>query len=82
MVRRCRRRSVQYASFCDGFLIRGKDIEAECFHRQYFHFYRARVKLLQQRILTNAKQLLGMSQMGVCHNRIPFTRSSKRFFHC
>ncbi|VDN20791.1 unnamed protein product [Gongylonema pulchrum] len=59
MVRRCRRRSVQYASFCDGFLIRGKDIEAECFHRQYFHFYRARVKLLQQRILRNAKQLLG-----------------------
>ncbi|EJD76355.1 hypothetical protein LOAG_16700 [Loa loa] len=55
-----RRRSAHYQNLSDKYLIGKTDIEAECFHRQYYHMYRARVKLLQKRIIDNAKQLLGI----------------------
>uniref|UniRef100_A0A0R3S4D4 DNA polymerase delta small subunit n=1 Tax=Elaeophora elaphi TaxID=1147741 RepID=A0A0R3S4D4_9BILA len=56
---RRRRYSAHYQNLSDKYLIGKKDIEAECFHRQYYHIYRARVKLLQKRIVDNAKLLLG-----------------------
>lgn len=55
-----RRRSAHYQNLSEKYLIGKKDIEEECFHRQYYHIYRARIKLLQQRIIDNAKLLLGI----------------------
>uniref|UniRef100_A0A915PVC4 DNA polymerase alpha/delta/epsilon subunit B domain-containing protein n=1 Tax=Setaria digitata TaxID=48799 RepID=A0A915PVC4_9BILA len=54
-----RRYTAQYQNLSDKYLIGEKDIEAECFHRQYYHMYRTRVKLLEKRIIDNAKRLLG-----------------------
>ncbi|OZC06589.1 DNA polymerase epsilon subunit B [Onchocerca flexuosa] len=54
-----RRFSAHYQNLSDKYLIGKKDIEAECFHRQYYHIYRARVKLLRERIIDNSKLLLG-----------------------
>ncbi|VDO41298.1 unnamed protein product [Onchocerca flexuosa] len=54
-----RRFSAHYQNLSDKYLIGKEDIEAECFHRQYYHIYRARVKLLRERIIDNSKLLLG-----------------------
>lgn len=57
---RHRRHSTSYQNLSNKFLIEKNEMEAECFHRQYYHIYRARVKLLQKRIVDNAKLLLGI----------------------
>ncbi|KAK6102666.1 pold2-prov protein, putative [Brugia malayi] len=54
-----RRRPAQYQNLSIKYIIGKKDLEAECFHRQYYHVYRARIKLLRNRIIDNAKLLLG-----------------------
>ncbi|VDK77197.1 unnamed protein product [Litomosoides sigmodontis] len=56
---RHQRHSASYQNLSDKYLIGRHEMEAECFHRQYYHIYRARVKLLQKRIVDNAKLLLG-----------------------
>ncbi|VDN03970.1 unnamed protein product [Thelazia callipaeda] len=56
--RRCRH-TLQYQNLSQKYLIKGEDIEAQCFHRQYYHLYRARIALLRSRVIDNAKVLLG-----------------------
>lgn len=54
------RKTLSYENCSTRFLISREDFDENCFKRQYFHFYRTRVNLFRQRIIDNAKKLLGL----------------------
>ncbi|VDK59292.1 unnamed protein product [Anisakis simplex] len=53
------RESVDYKNLSERFIITENDQQDNCFHRQYYKSYRARIRLMRPRIIAAAKQQLG-----------------------
>ncbi|VDM40674.1 unnamed protein product [Toxocara canis] len=53
------RESLTYENHSERFIINEHDVGENCFHRQYFNLYRARINIMRPRIIEAAKERAG-----------------------